>query len=123
MPPGDGKRTVRVQHFLHDPPAQAGRGERRGLPLPDTLRFAARVEKGDFLEYAEVHGNRYGTLKADILDLLEQGKTVVMDIDVRGAAQVRACRGGHSSPLLCGCLYLRAARGAEKPPLREADGW
>lgn len=46
--------------------------------------FAARVEKGDFLEYAEVHGNRYGTLKADILDLLEQGKTVVMDIDVPG---------------------------------------
>ena len=60
--------------------------------------FAARVEKGDFLEYAEVHGNRYGTLKADILDLLEQGKTVVMDIDVQGAAQVRACREGILPP-------------------------
>lgn len=56
--------------------------------------FAARVERGDFLEYAEVHGNRYGTLKADILNLLEQGKNVVMDIDVQGAAQVRACREG-----------------------------
>ncbi|MFR4416224.1 MAG: hypothetical protein ACLT8E_01810 [Akkermansia sp.] len=42
------------------------------------------MERGDFLEYAEVHGNRYGTLKADILNLLEQGKNVVMDIDVRG---------------------------------------
>lgn len=49
--------------------------------------FDARVERGDFLEYAEVHGNRYGTLKADILTLLEQGKNVVMDIDVQGAGQ------------------------------------
>lgn len=56
--------------------------------------FTARVEKGDFLEYAEVHGNRYGTLKADILNLLEQGKNVVMDIDVQGADQVRACGDG-----------------------------
>ena len=63
--------------------------------------FAARVERGDFLEYAEVHGNRYGTLKADILNLLEQGKNVVMDIDVQGAAQVRACREGILKPPPC----------------------
>lgn len=56
--------------------------------------FADKVEAGAFLEHAEVHGNCYGTLKADILDLLEQGKNVVMDIDVQGAAQVRACREG-----------------------------
>lgn len=56
--------------------------------------FSARVEAGEFLEHAEVHGNCYGTLKADILDLLEQGKNVVMDIDVQGAAQVRSCREG-----------------------------
>lgn len=56
--------------------------------------FAAKAAAGEFLEYAEVHGNHYGTLKADILLLLEQGKNVVMDIDVQGAAQVRACREG-----------------------------
>ena len=44
--------------------------------------FAARVERGDFLEYAE------------ILNLLEQGKNVVMDIDVQGAEQIRACVDG-----------------------------
>jgi guanylate kinase len=38
-----------------------------------------------------VHGNSYGTLKADIIDLLQQGKNVVMDIDVQGAASIRAC--------------------------------
>lgn len=48
MPPGDGKRTVRVQHFLHDPPAQAGRGERRGLPLPDSLRIRRQGGEGGF---------------------------------------------------------------------------
>ncbi len=38
-----------------------------------------------------MHGNSYGTLKADIIDLLQQGKNVVMDIDVQGAASIRAC--------------------------------
>lgn len=56
--------------------------------------FTDRVHKGHFLEYAEVHGNHYGTLKADILNLLEQGKSVVMDIDVQGAEQIRACVDG-----------------------------
>lgn len=56
--------------------------------------FTDRVQKGHFLEHAEVHGNHYGTLKADILNLLEQGKSVVMDIDVQGAEQIRACVDG-----------------------------
>ena len=53
--------------------------------------FAAKVAAGEFLEHATVHGNSYGTLKADIIDLLQQGKNVVMDIDVQGAASIRSC--------------------------------
>jgi guanylate kinase len=53
--------------------------------------FERRVEAGDFLEHAVVHGNRYGTLKSSVLEQLESGKDVAMDIDVQGAAQVRAC--------------------------------
>lgn len=53
--------------------------------------FAAKVNAGEFLEYATVHGNSYGTLKADIIELLQQGKNVVMDIDVQGAASIRSC--------------------------------
>ena len=53
--------------------------------------FAAKVAAGEFLEHATVHGNSYGTLKADIIDLLQQGKNVVMDIDVQGAASIRVC--------------------------------
>lgn len=53
--------------------------------------FAARLAAGDFLEHAEVHGNFYGTLKSEVTGPLANGRDVVMDIDVQGAAQVRAC--------------------------------
>jgi guanylate kinase len=68
-------------------------GERNGFDYHflDRADFDDRVAKGEFLEHAEVHGNCYGTLKADIVSLLKQGINVVMDIDVQGAALVRAC--------------------------------
>ncbi|MEP4076234.1 guanylate kinase [Haloferula sp.] len=53
--------------------------------------FVQRVEAGDFIEHAEVHGNYYGTLRSEVVDRLSKGVDVVMDIDVQGAAQVRAC--------------------------------
>ena len=53
--------------------------------------FRARIAAGELLEHAEVHGNFYGTLKSEVLDHLEKGVDVVMDIDVQGAEQVRAC--------------------------------
>ena len=54
-------------------------------------QFKQRIEGGDFLEFAEVHGNFYGTLKSEVLNHITEGKDVVMDIDVQGADQVRAC--------------------------------
>lgn len=54
--------------------------------------FLARVEAGDFIEYAEVHGNFYGTLKQTVDDALREGCDVILDIDVQGAQQIRkAC--------------------------------
>lgn len=53
--------------------------------------FVRRVAAGDFIEHAEVHGNFYGSLKSEVIRHLEAGVDVVMDIDVQGAAQVRAC--------------------------------
>jgi guanylate kinase len=52
--------------------------------------FAARIEAGEFLEHALVHGNRYGTLRSEVVGRLEAGTDVVMDIDVQGAGQVRS---------------------------------
>ncbi|MCB1076245.1 MAG: guanylate kinase [Verrucomicrobiae bacterium] len=51
--------------------------------------FEARTTRGEFLEWAEVHGNLYGTLKRSVLDLVDGGRDVLMDIDVQGAALVR----------------------------------
>jgi guanylate kinase len=54
--------------------------------------FLKRVDAGEFLEYAEVHGNYYGTLKSTVLTALDEGHDLIMDIDVQGAAQIRdAC--------------------------------
>jgi guanylate kinase len=52
--------------------------------------FTARRDRQEFAETAEVHGNLYGTLKAEIERVLSSGRHVVMDIDVQGARQLAA---------------------------------
>ena len=51
--------------------------------------FKARVKSGEFLEYAKVHGNYYGTLEDTVLFAMEEGQHVLLDIDVQGARQIR----------------------------------
>lgn len=53
-------------------------------------RFQELLAVDSFLEHAEVHDNHYGTLKAPIYDSMSRGQSVMMDIDVKGAQQVRA---------------------------------
>jgi guanylate kinase len=52
--------------------------------------FDRRVEAEDFLEFATYSGNRYGTLRSEVRKRLEQGRSVVLEIEVQGARQVRA---------------------------------
>ncbi len=51
--------------------------------------FMCRVAEGLFLEHAVVHGHRYGTLRTAVLEPMQAGQSVLMDIDVQGARQVR----------------------------------
>ena len=51
--------------------------------------FKKLIAEGQFLEYATVHDNYYGTLKAPIYEVLREGQCMLLDIDVVGAAQVR----------------------------------
>lgn len=53
--------------------------------------FDRRAAAGEFLEYAEVHGRKYGTLKSTVIDNLVQGIDVLIDIDTVGAASIRQC--------------------------------
>ncbi|MBL4934957.1 guanylate kinase [Clostridium sp. YIM B02515] len=51
--------------------------------------FKNRIDKGDFLEYAEVYGNYYGTPKSSVIEMLESGKDVILEIDIQGALKVK----------------------------------
>lgn len=51
--------------------------------------FLHRIEHGEMLEYALVHGNYYGTLKSNVKDALAAGTDVLLDIDVQGATTIR----------------------------------
>lgn len=52
--------------------------------------FSAKLDAGEFLEYANVFKHRYGTLKSEVLNRLRRGEDVLLDIDVQGAKQIRA---------------------------------
>ncbi len=55
----------------------------------DRDTFERMIEEGDFLEWAEVYGNLYGTSKSQVLKALNEGKDVLLDIDTQGALQVK----------------------------------
>lgn len=52
-------------------------------------RFEELIKEDAFIEYAKVHDNYYGTLKAPIQEVLAEGNSMILDIDVQGAAKVR----------------------------------
>ena len=54
--------------------------------------FGRRVEAGEFLEWANVHGHRYGTLHSEVDRLFDEGRSVVLEIDVQGGLNVRRVR-------------------------------
>jgi guanylate kinase len=66
-------------------------GEKDGVDyyFLDAESFLKRVQAGNFLEHATVFGNSYGTLKAEVLGKLRQGRDVLLNIDVQGAATIR----------------------------------
>lgn len=100
-PSGSGKTTLcrrladsgEVRYSISCTTRQPRPGEIDGRDYHFLKRadFEARLAAGEFIEHAEVHGNFYGSLKSEVLSHLAAGRDVVMDIDVQGAAQVRAC--------------------------------
>lgn len=51
--------------------------------------FNKMLERGEFLEWAEVHGHLYGTSKKDLDEILRRGYDVILDIDVQGARKIK----------------------------------
>ena len=77
-----------VSHTTRQP--RPGELDGRDYHFIDRSHFQAMIEHHEFLEYAEVHGNLYGTARAEVEDKLARGWDVFLDIDVQGARQVRA---------------------------------
>ncbi len=98
-PSGAGKSTLcdalrQTPDFVYSVscttrPPRAGEIEGEDYQFLSEPDFRARVAAGEFLEYAEVHGQFYGTLREPILSNLEEGVDVLIDIDTQGATAIR----------------------------------
>ena len=99
-PSGVGKGTLIRSLFDRVPELQLSVSATTRAPRPgeqdgvdyhflNRSEFDGRVDAGDFVEWAEYSGNRYGTLRSELTSTLEQGRPVVLEIEVQGARQVR----------------------------------
>ena len=99
-PSGSGKSTI-CKRLLEDPrvefsvsattrPKRAGEVDGRDYLFLTPEAFSQHVEAGDFIEFAEVHGNAYGTLRAPMERALDAGRVYLVEIDVQGALQLKA---------------------------------
>jgi guanylate kinase len=99
-PSGSGKSTL-VARLLADVPGlkfsvsyttRAPRGHERSgesYHFISRAEFEERLARDEFLEHAEVFGNYYGTNRATLDEALAEGRDLVLDIDVQGAAQLK----------------------------------
>ena len=99
-PSGAGKSSL-IAAALKDAPGvrlsvsyttrapRAGEADGREYHFVDLPTFEAMAARGEFLESAEVHGNRYGTSQKAIDAALARGEDILLEIDWQGAAQVR----------------------------------
>ncbi len=99
-PSGSGKTTLvrrlldtldDVQFSISFTTRSARGSERDGIDYHFIAEaaFRSKIEDGEFLEWAEVHGNLYGTSKIETEKIRAGGEDILMDVDVQGATQVR----------------------------------
>ncbi|HJT80845.1 MAG TPA: guanylate kinase, partial [Chthoniobacterales bacterium] len=71
-------------------PARAGEIQGEDYLFLTEAEFLARVKAGDFLEHARVHEHYYGTLRKPVIENLQKGVDVLIDVDTQGAAAIRS---------------------------------
>jgi guanylate kinase len=83
----DARLAVSVSHTTRKPRGQEQDG--REYWFTDEPTFRAMIERGEFFEWAQVHGNLYGTSRRAIEARLQRGEDVVLEIDWQGALQIK----------------------------------
>jgi guanylate kinase len=100
-PSGGGKTTLCRQLLSARPgltravtcttrPPRPGEADGIDYHFLSAETFSHKVRSDDFLEHATVYGQSYGTLKSEVLDKLRAGRDVLLNVDVQGAATLRA---------------------------------
>lgn len=98
---GAGKGTI-MKHLLEEHPGmynlsisattrkmRVGEADGREYFFKTVKEFESMIKHGELLEHANFNGNYYGTPKPYVMELLEQGKDVILEIEVQGALQVK----------------------------------
>ena len=99
-PSGAGKSSLIAKLLVDEPalmlsvsyttrPPRPGEKDGREYHFVDLPKIEAMLERGEFLESAEVHGHRYGTSQKVIDEVRARGRDLVLEIDWQGAEQVR----------------------------------
>ncbi len=83
----DARLAVSVSHTTRAPRGQEQHG--REYWFVDECEFRAMVDRQEFFEWAEVHGNLYGTSRTAIQQRLAAGEDVVLEVDWQGALQIK----------------------------------
>jgi guanylate kinase len=83
----DHHLALSVSHTTREPRGQEQQG--REYHFIDEAEFRAMAKRGDFFEWAEVHGHLYGTSRAAIEQRIQGGQDVVLEIDWQGALQIK----------------------------------
>ena len=83
----DPALTLSISFTTRNP--RPGEVEGENYYFISELEFLQRKESGDFLEWALVHGNYYGTSKSWILEKMQLGQDVILEIDWQGAQQIQ----------------------------------
>jgi guanylate kinase len=83
----DSHLTVSISHTTREPRGQERDG--REYHFVDQATFRQMIDSGEFLEWAEVHGNLYGTSRTEVQSRVAGGQDVVLEIDWQGALQIK----------------------------------
>ena len=131
-PSGAGKTTLcdalrQTPDFVYSVscttrPPRAGEIEGEDYHFLSEPDFLARVKAGEFLEHAKVHEHYYGTLRKPLVANLQNGVDVLIDVDIQGAAAIRASDDQTIRQALCDVFIMPPDLDELRPPDQARNG-